>query len=102
MLWSGDARVRIAFDHRLVGYRLDDDRLLEKAKEQLASAMRLSPVEAECELVQIIPQVLKAHRPLMRSHQPSFEKRDHPVNPRHLFRWSLLLSLQECDLVIVA
>src|ERR1035438_4070225 len=38
---------------------------------------------------------------LVSSEQPTFEEGDHAVNPRHQFRWSLLLPLQEGDLVLV-
>ena len=58
-------------------------------------ATRFPPVEAEGEFVQVIVQVLQAYRSLVRAHQPPLEEGDHPMNSRHQFRWSLLLSLQK-------
>lgn len=41
-------------------------------------------------------------RSLMRSHQPPFEEGDHEVDSRHQLRRSLLLPLQDRDVVLVA
>jgi len=102
ILWSGQCRACIAFDHRFVRDRVDGDSLLEESEKEFAPATRFPPVEAEGEFVQVIVQVLQAHRSLMRAHQPALEEGNYGVDARHQFRWSLLLSHQERDLVIEA
>src|ERR1051325_7183433 len=92
----------MAFDHRFIRDWIYGHGLLQEPEEVFAPATRVSPVEAEGEFVQVIVQVLQAHRTLVRSHQPPLEEADHPMNARQQFRWCLLLAVQKCDLVVVA
>ncbi len=66
----------------VAGHRINGDGLLREAKEELSPTARPAPVEPERELIQIVAQMFVADRTLMRSHEPSFQQRDHQVNPR--------------------
>src|SRR6266705_1003249 len=89
----------MAFYHQFVRDRVYSDGLLEEPEEEHAPATRFPPVKTEGEFVQVVVQVLQAHRSLVRAHQPSLEERDHPMNSRHQFRWRVLLPFQKCDVV---
>ena len=111
LLYSGSFyRLRFGFGLDLVcgvknpvqGNGLHCDRLLHEAKKQLAAAFGSPPVESERELVQVVIEMLVANRSLVGPHQPSFEQGDDAVHSRHRLRWSLLLTPQECDVVMVA
>ena len=56
-------------------YRRHRHGLLGEAQEQLPSATRIPPVEAEGELVQVVVQVLSADRTLMSAQQPALQQR---------------------------
>ncbi len=51
ILWSGNAGVCVAYDHRFVRDWVDGHSLLEESVEELAPATRFPPIEAEGELV---------------------------------------------------
>src|SRR3954447_7659359 len=91
----------MAFHHRFVRDRVYSDGLLEEPEEEHTPATRFPPVKAEGEFVQVIVQVLQAHRPLVRAHQPPLEEGDHSMNSRHQFRWRFLVPFQKCDVVAV-
>jgi len=48
--------------------------------EQQTACVRGPAVEAEGELVQVVVEMLVAHRPLMSAQQPPFEQRGNPVH----------------------
>src|SRR5450759_3091991 len=85
-----------------MGNRIDGHSLLRQTKEELAAALGSSAIESEREFIEIVVEVLLTDRSLVGSHQPTFEQGDREVNPRHQLRWSLLLSLEKRDLVLVA
>jgi len=70
-------------DDLVISDRIDGHRLLRQAKEELATAFGSPTVEPECELIQIVVQMLMTDCTLVGSHQPSFQQGDHPINPRH-------------------
>jgi hypothetical protein len=57
----------------VVSHRVDGDSLLREAKEELASTLGSSAIEAERELIQIF-EVFMADRSLVGSNQPPFGK----------------------------
>ena len=61
-------------DDFVVGRGLDGHRLLDKTIKQLATAGRLSAVEAERELVEIVTEVFVADRALMGPREPAFQE----------------------------
>jgi hypothetical protein len=58
----------------VVSHRVDGDSLLREAKEELASTLGSSAIEAERELIQVIFEVFMADRSLVGSNQPRFGK----------------------------
>jgi hypothetical protein len=53
-----------------------------KAQEELPPATRISSIEAERELVQVVVQMLPADGTLMSAQQPSLQQGCHTVHPR--------------------
>src|ERR1035441_2404794 len=78
-LWSGSIRGTGGGDDGAVCGRFHCHCLLGEPVEQLASATRLTPVEAEGEFVQVVLQVLFADRSLMCAEKPAFQQRDDSV-----------------------
>jgi hypothetical protein len=70
-LWFALSSACEVLDHLPAGHRFGDHGLLNEAVEQLAPALRSSPVKAERELVQLVVQVFPAYRALVSSQQPS-------------------------------
>ena len=56
--------------------------LLNESEEQLAAMPRPTPIEPERELVEVVIQMRVPDPTLMRTEQPPFEQRDHPVDAR--------------------
>jgi hypothetical protein len=56
--------------------------LLQQSKEQLASRSRRPPVEAKRKLVEVVIEVLGAHRALVCPKQPTFQQRCDAVDAR--------------------
>ena len=54
--------------------------LLQESIEEQPTRLRCPPVEPEGELIEIIIQMLRTNRSLMRAEQPSLEQRDGQVN----------------------
>ena len=100
-LWFGFG-LGCGVKNQVQGNGLHCDRLLREAEKQLAAAFGSPPVESERELVQVVIEMLVANRSLVGSQQPPFEEGDNSVHSRHRLRWSLLLTPQECDVVLVA
>src|ERR1017187_8711503 len=64
--------------------------LLRQSIEQFAAWRRGAAVEAECELVEIIVQVLGRHCALVCSHQPAFQYSNDAMHTRqYVFFFSL-------------
>jgi transposase InsO family protein len=89
-------------NHRPVRGRISCDGLLNQSVEELAPASRFPPVEAERKLVQVVDQMLRAHRPLVRAHQPPLQQRDHQMNARQQFMGILPPTSQQAYLAVVA
>ena len=89
-------------DHGFVRNRIDDDRLLHESLEKLAAVPGSAPVEPEGEFIEVVFQMLMAHRSLVRAQNPPFEQRGYSVNPRHQFRCSFLFAVKNGDLMNVA
>src|ERR1022692_1107932 len=90
------------FDHGLVRDGIDGDRLLRQAVEELPSIAGPPPVEPKREFVEVVFQVLVAHRSLMSSQNPALQQRCDAVHARHQFRRGFLLTLQEGYVMCVA
>src|ERR1035441_276703 len=90
------------FDHGLVRDGIDGDRLLRQAGEELPSIAGPTPVEPKREFVEVVFQVLVAHRSLMSSQNPALQQRCDAVHARHQFRRGFLLTLQEGYVMCVA
>ena len=60
---------------------IDLDGLLGEAEEQQAAVARPAPIEPERELVQVVIQMRRADRTLLRPQQPTFEQGHHEVYP---------------------
>src|ERR1035441_8344075 len=69
VVW-GPVRPR-GLDDRSVSCWLRRNGLLHKSEKQLSATARFAPVEPEGELVQVVIQMLDAHRSLMRTQQPA-------------------------------
>jgi len=69
--------------------------LLRQAVEKLPSIAGPTPVEPKREFVEVVFQVLMAHRSLMSSQNPALQQRCDTVHPRHQFRRGFLLAFQE-------
>src|SRR6266496_6588870 len=74
------------FHQRFVWRRLDRDRLLGQAEEQLAAAARPPTVEPERELVEVVLQMFVSHRAVMCAEQPSLQERHDLMDVRHELR----------------
>src|ERR1035441_3303728 len=90
------------FDHGLVRDGIDGDRLLRQAVEESPSIAGPTPVESKREFVEVVFQVLVAHRSLMSSQNPALQQRCDAVHARHQFRRGFLLTLQEGYVMCVA
>lgn len=89
-------------DERLIWRWIDPDGLLHQPVEQFSAMSGCAPVEAECELVEVIVQMGHADGTLMRAKEPPFEQGNHTVNPGQQVRRRFLASFEECDLMPVA
>ena len=56
--------------------------LLNKTVKQQAARARGSAIKTKYKLIKIIVQMRRSYRSLMRSLQPSFQKRNHPISQR--------------------
>jgi hypothetical protein len=54
--------------------------LFEESPKKKATKLRFAPVETECELIEVRLKVIRLHRPLMSSKQPSLEEAGYAVN----------------------
>src|SRR5213593_1010028 len=75
--------------------------LLEKAVEELAPVLRRTPVEPECELVEVVLKMLTADRALVGPENPALEQRGYAVNTRQELVSPLPLSADDSDLALV-
>ena len=100
MVWG--SRHSSVLDERLVGCRVDSDRLLHQAEEQLAAAAGTAAVEAEGEFVQVVVEMLMRHGAMMGPQQPALEQRRHLVDVWHQLGGCLGLPLEERDPMFVA
>jgi len=57
-----------------VGLGFDGDRLLKQPVEQLPPMAACSPVETECEFIEVVFQMLVADGPLMGTKHPSLQE----------------------------
>ena len=82
-----------ALNDRFVGRWSHGHGLFGETQEQFSSAARISSIEAEGELVQVVIQMLPAYGTLVRAQKPSLQQRCHQMNSRQQLRRRFLLSL---------
>src|SRR5438128_431659 len=76
--------------------------LLREPKKQEPAVSGGPPVEAECELVQVVVQMCRAHSTLMGPEQPTLEQRDDAVHPWQTLRCQVVSSSQQRDPMAIA
>ena len=59
--------------------------LFDQAKEKFAPALRFSPIESECEFVEVVHQMRVADRALVGSEQPAFQQRNDSMHAGQQF-----------------
>src|SRR5580692_7593912 len=99
LLWFAGGSL---INHSPVCGRGSGDGLLNKSVEELPPASRSTPVEAERKLVQVVGQMLRAHRSLVCAHQPPLQQRDHQMYTRQQFMGFLSPTAQWANLAVVA
>jgi hypothetical protein len=57
------------------------NRLLHQAVKQLAAGFGMPLVEAKRKFIQVVIQMFRGDRALMRPQQPEFEQSGHPMDP---------------------
>lgn len=70
--------------------RLPGDGALDEAGGDAREAIGIAPVSAERELVEVVPQVFRLHRPRMRADQSALQQRDRPLAGLHGVSLALL------------
>jgi len=98
MLWFGFR----AADEALVGGRVDGDGLLSEPVEELAAALRLSAVEPEGELVEVVVEMFLADGALVGSQKPALKQGSNTVDTGHDDMGELAVGPDPCDFVDVA
>ena len=80
---------RDVFDQVSIGSGLDTHRLLDEPVEEFPAMPRPATVEAERELIEVVVEMRRAHRTLVRSQEPALEQRHDQMDPRQqLAGWS--------------
>ena len=65
---------RDVFDQVSIGSGLDTHRLLDEPVEEFPAMPRPATVEAERELIEVVVEMRRAHRTLVRSQEPALEQ----------------------------
>ena len=73
MVWS---------DQRFIRHRIDGQGLFNETIEQLSASFRFAAVEPECKFIEVVRQMSRRNRALMRPQQPAFQQRSNPVDSR--------------------
>src|SRR5437879_3485258 len=90
------------FDHRVIGRGRSARGLLHQPEEELAAAFRRPAIEAKREFIQVIRQMPRCHRALVRTQYPPLQERGNPVYTRQQLGRFLPASPQSRDLPLVA
>ena len=85
----------------MVGLRRGGQRLFDQAEEELAAAAGFSAIESEGELIEVVIQMLRAHRALMCSQQPSLQQRNNSMHAGQQLAGVPGISAAASNLVIV-
>ena len=67
-------------DNRFVRDWCHRDRLLDKAVEEFATTSERTPVEPECEFVELIVEMFATHRSLVNAEEPALQQQRHTMN----------------------
>ncbi len=92
----------------LAGYLVYYHRLLNQTVEKLAAGTRCATVKAKGKLVKIVIEVRRSHRALVRSDEPAFQQRGHPICQRkkilaHICRLShYLMNITRSSKIVVS
>ena len=76
--------------------------LLDEAVEKFATGARGPAVEAECELIQVVVQMIATDSPMMGTERPPLQQRDYQMNSRQEFTRRFFVPAKKGNLMRVA